>query len=231
MAYEIEGYEIEGYDDDELFELVEGDDDGAELYAADEDETGFYIPGMIPALDNALGVNLGGAKPAAKPMLVAKRPVARRPRRVMRKPARRPQLVRMGAPGGFRPLPFGQGGVRNVPYTKKLRRILAVNSTGNVTAGSAATITIFPQTLFKPERFVIDSQDASSWLITDIKNGVESMFSNAGSIPGGMFRPDATEIGIEFSTLNPGIQLAVQVVNVSGVDKPFYGAFVGDAIS
>lgn len=239
--YEIEGYEIEGYDDEELYELVEGDDDGSALLYAEEDdeETGFYIPGMIPALDNALGVNLGGggSKPALR--LPTKKGPARRPvrpvRRIVRKASpRRPQLRRMGAPGSagsFRPLPFGQGGVREMPFRKKLKRVLAVNSNGNVTAGSAATVSVIPQLLFKPERFVIDSQEASSWLITDIKNGVESMFANAGQIPGGMFRPDAAEIGIEFSTVQAGITLAVQVVNVSGVDKPFIGAFIGEAVN
>jgi len=96
-----------------------------------------------------------------------------------------------------------------------------------VAGGASATITANPQTLYRPERFVIAASLAPSFVVTDIKVGNVSQLPNTGDIPGELFAQNGVDCAIQFDTVNPALNLLVVVTNITGGPLTFRGAFIG----
>lgn len=99
-----------------------------------------------------------------------------------------------------------------------------------VGGGLNAVITAQPQTLFRPERFVIPASIAPSFTIQDIKVGNVSQFPNTGDIPGEMFAQNSFDTGIRLDTVNPAINLSVAVTNITGGTLTFRAGFYGTLV-
>lgn len=96
-----------------------------------------------------------------------------------------------------------------------------------VAGGASATITVNPQTLYRPERFVIAASLAPSFVVTDIKVGNVSQLPATGDVPGELFAQNGVDCAIQFDTVNPALNLLVVVTNITGGALTFRGAFIG----
>jgi hypothetical protein len=100
-----------------------------------------------------------------------------------------------------------------------------------VAAGAAAVITTQPQTWFKPMRLVIGESIAPFFTVDNIIVGNKSQFPSPVPLPAEMFIPGAEAVVMDLATVNPAINLTVQVTNISGVAQNFRAGFVGKEVS
>lgn len=115
-------------------------------------------------------------------------------------------------------------------HNTKARKTVSPVTATVVGAGLNANITAQPQTLFRPERFVIPASIAPSFTIQDIKVGNVSQFPNAGDIPGELFAQNSFDTGIRLDTVNPAINLLVSCTNITGGSLTFRAGFYGTLV-
>lgn len=99
-----------------------------------------------------------------------------------------------------------------------------------IPANSAATIQVLPQTLFRCERFVIQSDIAGSLVVDDIRIGTQSQFSASGPVPARCFSEVAVGVGTLYDTAEPGITISLSLRNISGNPVTFRAAMFGRAV-
>lgn len=124
-----------------------------------------------------------------------------------------------------RRLPIQRRLVRRPPNQSR-ELVIGLGST-SITTLATATITARPQVPFRPKRFV--SPGAAGLLITDLKVGNRSQLVAAGSIPVEVFSQLAVDVGMQFDTVGPAMDLVAVVNNPTGGTLAFSGAFIGDA--
>lgn len=100
-----------------------------------------------------------------------------------------------------------------------------------IAANTQATITTQPQTWFKPMRLVIGESIAPFFTIDNIIIGNKSQFPSPVPLPGEMFIPQAAAVVMELATVNPALNLTMQVTNISGVAQNFRAGFVGKEVT
>jgi hypothetical protein len=109
---------------------------------------------------------------------------------------------------------------------------LAVASTGNVVAGTTVTLTAAPQAAFKPQRFIVASNIAPAFTINSIRIGarLQTVDGSETGVPATVYSEVAQNNLMDFDTVQPGITISVRVTNISAVDQPFVGTFIGPAL-
>jgi len=100
----------------------------------------------------------------------------------------------------------------------------------NVAAGNQVRVTTQPQTLFKPMRFVVGATIASFFTLDDVKVGNVSQFPSSNPIPCEAFVPGMFGGGLSLRTVNPAINLEVQVTNIDAAAHDFRAAFFGISV-
>ena len=88
-----------------------------------------------------------------------------------------------------------------------------------------------PRSSFRPERLFIDAVNDQDWIIHNITIGNRSQFLQDGSIPGDMFRTDAIEAFVSFETVQPAMDIVVDVGYIgSHASTLFAGRLVGQSV-
>lgn len=100
----------------------------------------------------------------------------------------------------------------------------------DVAAGAQVRVTTQPQTLFKPMRFVVGATIASFFTLDDVKVGNVSQFPSSNPIPCEAFVPGMFGGGLSLRTVNPAINLEVQVTNIDAANHDFRAAFFGISV-
>lgn len=115
-----------------------------------------------------------------------------------------------------------------VPLDSGDQRVLPGNSVQMTTRAQRVA--------FRPERFFVSAADtangAADWLITDIRIGNRSQFSQAGSIPGDMFGTNAIDSFVSFETAQTVMDIVV-IATYIGANPDgcvFRGALVGAVV-
>lgn len=88
-----------------------------------------------------------------------------------------------------------------------------------VTASTSSEFTANPQVVFRPATIIIAATALTGLTVDDCRVGKNSMFASAGAVPASMFGADSTFRGLKFDTATPGIQIVIQVTDVSGSDN------------
>jgi hypothetical protein len=113
---------------------------------------------------------------------------------------------------------------------QKARRFPSPVTATIVAGGAAATISAQPQTLFRPERFVVPGSLAPSFVMTDLKVGNVSQFPNPGELPLEIFAQNGFDVNITLDTVNPALNLSVSVINITGGALTFRAGFIGTSV-
>lgn len=109
------------------------------------------------------------------------------------------------------------------------RQILPIPVT-SVATMVTATITMKPQRVMRVERLVIDAVVAPDFDIASLNIGQENQYVAAGTVPAGIFVPDAVGILLRGSTASVGTEIVMQVTNNNASTKHFKGAFIGTVL-
>lgn len=100
-----------------------------------------------------------------------------------------------------------------------------------IAANTQATITTQPQTWFKPMRLVIGESIAPFFTVDNIIVGNKSQFPSPVPLPAEGFIPPAEAVVMDLATVNPALNLTLQVTNISGVPQNFRAMFVGKEVT
>lgn len=120
--------------------------------------------------------------------------------------------------------------VKNQGLDKRRRFPLGFVAT-SVAASGSATILSAPQNLFRTERFVIPSDIAFSFSLSDIKVGNESQLVSGAEVPAAVFTEVAIDTDVSFKTAEVGNQVSASVVNLNaGSAVTFRAALIGTAL-
>jgi len=95
---------------------------------------------------------------------------------------------------------------------------------------TSADIPTKPQVLFRGTRLIVGSAIAQFFTIDDIKVGRTSQFVATGSQPAEAFKDTATGDNVSLDTCRPGMDIVLQVTNVSDTAQDFRAALFGDAV-
>lgn len=109
------------------------------------------------------------------------------------------------------------------------RQILPIPVT-SVATTVTATITMKPQRVMRVERLVVDAVVAPDFDITSLNIGQENQYVAAGTVPAGIFVPDAVGITLRGSTASIGTEIVMEVKNNNASTKSFKGAFIGTVL-
>ncbi len=93
------------------------------------------------------------------------------------------------------------------------RIYLPLSSGVNLLPGARAVVTSRPQDPFRPERIVIGG-NPESWVVSDIKVGNRSQFSQSGDIPGAVFSVSSKGTGLEFETVQTAMDFSILVTYI-----------------
>src|SRR5262249_374524 len=96
-----------------------------------------------------------------------------------------------------------------------------------VTSGSQSQIPASPQNLFRPERFVLPSDQAFDLAVVDIEVGNGRQLGQSAEVPGALSSEVAINPGVNFDTAEIGNQIAVPVRNKGGSSIEVSAGFVG----
>ena len=114
-------------------------------------------------------------------------------------------------------------------YTKSRVQSIGFQSL-QVQPHTSADIPTKPQVLFRGTRLIVGSAIAQFFTIDDIKVGRTSQFVATGSQPAEAFKDTATGDNVSLDTCRPGMDIVLQVTNVSDTAQDFRAALFGDAV-
>lgn len=115
--------------------------------------------------------------------------------------------------------------------SRRRRKLLPGSTNPTVATTASATITYKTQEPFRPERYVVASAIAASFVVTSIIVGTVNQLAAAGSVPADIFAATAFDCNLHFDTASPGVDINVTVTNISGSNATFYASFLGTALS
>jgi len=124
------------------------------------------------------------------------------------------------------------GVVREPPPRRRLSQTMPFN-TLVLAAGATGVLTAQPQRPIRLERLFLDSPTAgglSNFAVSNIVIGADQQFVNTGNAPAIMFSFNAVGANLRGTTANPGIVIAITVVNVSGAPATIGGAVIGTSL-
>jgi hypothetical protein len=114
-------------------------------------------------------------------------------------------------------------------YTKSRVQSIGFQSL-QVQPHTSADIPTKPQVLFRGTRLIVGSAIAQFFTIDDIKVGRTSQFVATGSQPAEAIKDTATGDNVSLDTCRPGMDIVLQVTNVSDTAQDFRAALFGDAV-
>lgn len=120
--------------------------------------------------------------------------------------------------------------VKETVPSKSRHQVLGFDSVTDVAAAGSATITKQPQTIFRPNRFVVPQAIAPSFLIDDIKVGKNSQFIAAGAIPAESMSQQAFSVELQFDTAAVSQQVVITVSNISLSGSRFTATMFGTSL-
>lgn len=120
--------------------------------------------------------------------------------------------------------------IRQSTPTKSREYVMGFDSVSTVAAAATANVTAQPQVVFRPERLVVSSAIASSFLINDFKVGKNSQLAASGAIPADAFTPNAFGVRLKCDTAQISNVITLNVSNISGGALRFTAALFGEAV-
>lgn len=130
---------------------------------------------------------------------------------------------------GLATIPGGARLISRQP-TKSRQQVLPLSSNGTIAASTQAQVSNQPQSVFRPERFIV-SDSNNVFTIQDLKVGQYSQFLNAGSVPSALFGPGAFGVRLKMDTAQVSMFITAQVTNTdSGAAHAFTAAVVGPSV-
>jgi len=102
-------------------------------------------------------------------------------------------------------------------------------------AGLSGTTVRNSQGWYRPSRYIIPAAIAAAFLVNSISIGVRSCLgNNGGNVVAAMFSELAVDCGVTFFTAGPGVEINVNVTNITAATpttfaSTFRGAFVDGA--
>lgn len=119
---------------------------------------------------------------------------------------------------------------RDAHPSKARDYVLGLNSTGAILAGAPGTAVSFPQIIFRPERFIVPSDIAGQFLITQIIVGKNPQQVSADPIPARVFDERGVGVRLSMDTAQISQQITINVVNIGGAPAIFRAAMIGPAV-
>lgn len=86
-----------------------------------------------------------------------------------------------------------------------------------VAASTSAEFSNTPQVPFRPSSLVISATSITGLTVDNILVGKNGQFTASGAMPAAAFGADSTFKGMKYDTARPGINVVVQVTDVSAV--------------
>jgi hypothetical protein len=111
---------------------------------------------------------------------------------------------------------------RELPLPLSSSGTLAANSSGNVVQAQ-------PQTLFRPERWII-SDPTPSFTVSDFRIGKNSIFLYPGVVPTAAFGPTAFGARLKMDTAQVSMIIAAVVNNITGTATQFTSVVMGASV-
>lgn len=100
-----------------------------------------------------------------------------------------------------------------------------------VAALATANATALPQQVFKIERLSIPDTISASFLINSFNIGAKNQFVTVDPVPGEAFRSGAVGANMELGTTQPGINVTLNITNITGGALNFNAAVFGRGIA
>lgn len=129
----------------------------------------------------------------------------------------------VGAAGGVRRL------VQRQP-TKSRELVMGIASAAAIAAGASADVQGQPQIAFRPDRIVVPSAVAASFIITDLKIGKNSQLVSGGAVHAQTFAEGAFGVRLKLDTLAISQTVLFRVTNISAAAATFYAALIGPSV-
>lgn len=134
--------------------------------------------------------------------------------------------ARLAALPGY---PQGQK-LRVRPPTSAREYVMGIDSVNTVAAAASLSIASRPQVVFRPDRIIVPSTIAGSFLINDLKVGKNSQFVNSTAVPAEAFTQGAVGVRLKMDTAQISQDLVVSVTNISAGALRFNAAIIGPAV-
>jgi hypothetical protein len=119
---------------------------------------------------------------------------------------------------------------RDAHPSKARDYVLGINSTAAIGAGLPGTAVSFPQIVFRPERFVVPSDIAGQFLISQIIIGKNPQQVSADPIPARVFDERGVGVRLSMDTAQISQQITINVVNIGGAPAIFRAAMIGPSV-
>lgn len=98
----------------------------------------------------------------------------------------------------------------------------------NIAAGATATLTVTPQKRHIPQRIVLSANVANTFVINDIRSGVEPILITVGAMSAAVFIQDASQTPpFRSVVMEVGMDFSIQVTNVTGSAARFTATVIG----
>lgn len=110
------------------------------------------------------------------------------------------------------------------------KRIILNFESAAVAAGASVVVTARPQTVFRPDQFIVPSTFGLAFTIDDIKIGNRSQYTAAGRASAVVFSEVSVNSQVKFDTAQGGIDVILNITNVSGEEADFFATMIGPAI-
>lgn len=130
-----------------------------------------------------------------------------------------------GMPG----YPQGQQ-LRTVAPTRAREYVMGIDSVATIAAAATLSISSRPQVIFRPDRLVVPSTIAGSFLINDLRVGKNSQFVNATAVPAEAFTQGAVGVRLKMDTTQISQDIVVSVTNISAGALRFNAALIGPSV-
>jgi hypothetical protein len=99
-----------------------------------------------------------------------------------------------------------------------------------VANGTTVQLPANPQETFRPSRLIVPSTIAASFLVNDIKIGMDSMLLNSNPVSAVAFIETAVGVALGLSTCNIGQTIAIIVTNISNQVQNFLAVLIGTSM-
>ena len=99
-----------------------------------------------------------------------------------------------------------------------------------VANGTTVQLPANPQETFRPSRLIVPSTIAASFLVNDIKIGMDSMLLNSNPVSAVAFIETAVGVALGLSTCNIGQTIALIVTNISNQVQNFLAVLIGTSM-
>ena len=104
------------------------------------------------------------------------------------------------------------------------------NGATSFAAAQTGTLSARPQRVFQTERLVIPSTVSPYFVIRDLVIGRDSMFVNSEAAAAEVFSQTGVGVSIKGFIARPGIDININLTNIDGAARAFYGSIIGPAL-